>query len=119
MDHVALVLPIRPGKAEEVRAFMQELSGPRMAEFDRSERALGVGKELWFLSSMPGGEALVGYLEAEDFNKVLTQFGPSEEPIDVWFKERVLDLTGVDLQNLPPDFRPPELLLHYDAGVAR
>jgi hypothetical protein len=26
------------------------------------------------------------------------------------------DVTGVDLNNLPPGFAPPELLSHYDAA---
>ena len=119
MDHVCVVFPILPGKTEEARVFMREVDGPRMGEYDRSERALGITKELWFLASLPSGDALVGYIEAADFGAAVGQFGASREPFDQWFKERVLTVTGVDFSNIPPDFRPPELLSHYQAGVTR
>ena len=115
MDHVCLVLPILPGKTDEGRAFMRELDTTRMAEYDRSERAIGITKELWFLASLPGGDALVAYMEAADFGSAVGQFSASREPFDVWFKERMQAVTGVDLNNLPPDFRPPELLSRYEA----
>ena len=38
----------------------------------------------------------------------------STDPFDLWFKKRMADVTGVDLNNIPPGFAPPELLSHYD-----
>lgn len=117
MDQVCVVFPVLPGKTEDARAFMRELDTTRMAEYDRSEQAIGVTKELWFLASVPGGDALVGYVEAEDFGKAVAQFGASKEPFDVWFKDRMREVTGVDFSNIPADFRPPELLSRYEAGT--
>jgi hypothetical protein len=65
---------------------LRELDGPRLAEYDRSEQAIGITKELWFLASLPGGDALVGYIESGDFGKAVGQFGASKDPFDVWFK---------------------------------
>jgi len=115
MDYVCIVFPVLPGKTADARDFMREVDGPRMAEYDRSEQAIGISKELWFLASLPSGDALVGYIESGDFAKAVGQFGASEEPFDVWFKERMLEVTGVDFNNIPPDFRPPELLSRYEA----
>lgn len=64
---------------------MREVDGPRMAEYDQSERAIGITKELWFLASLPSGDALGGYIESESFGKAVGQFGASGEPFDVWF----------------------------------
>ena len=119
MDYVCVVFPVLAGKTEDARSFMRELDGPRMADYDRSEQAIGIRKELWFLASLPGGEALVGYMEATNFGQAVGQFGASKEPFDVWFKQRMNEVTGVDFNNIPADFRPPELLSRYEAGVTR
>jgi len=116
MDPVCVVLPILPGKTSDARAFMRELEGPRKAEFDASERRIGITKEMWYLASLPGGDQLVGYMEAADFGAALTQFSASQEPFDLWFKKRMADVTGIDFNTVPSDFAPPELLSHYDAS---
>ncbi len=116
MDPVCLVMPILPGKTADARAFLRELDGPRKAEFDRSERRIGIAKELWYLATLPAGDQLVGYMEANNFGDAVSQFSASQDPFDLWFKKRMADVTGVDLNNLPPGFAPPELLSHYDAA---
>lgn len=45
MDHICVVFPLLPGKAEEARAFQRELDTVRKAEYDRSERKIGNTKE--------------------------------------------------------------------------
>jgi hypothetical protein len=117
MDHVCLVMPILPGKTDDARAFMRELDGPRKGEFDQSERRIGIGKELWYLATLPTGDQLVGYMEAENFGEAVGQFSASQDAFDLWFKKRMADVTGVDLNNIPPGFAPPQLLSHYDVSV--
>jgi hypothetical protein len=114
MDHICLVLPILPGKTSEARSFMRDLDGPRKGEFDVSERRIGITKEVWYLAAVPSGDQLVGYMEADDFGSAVNQFSASQDPFDVWFKQQMANVTGVDLNNLPADFAPPELLSHYD-----
>ena len=114
MDHVCLVMPILPGKTDDARAFMRELDGPRKLEFDQSERRIKIGKELWYLATLPSGDQLIGYMEAENFGQAVGQFSASQDAFDLWFKKRMADVTGVDLNNIPPGFAPPELLSHYD-----
>jgi hypothetical protein len=114
MDHVCVVFPVLAGKTDDARSFLRELDGPRLAEYDRSEKAIGISKELWFLATLPSGDALVGYMEADDFGKAVAEFGRSAEPFDVWFKGRMVEVTGVDFNNIPADFRPPELLSRYE-----
>jgi len=116
MDHVCLVMPILPGKTDDARAFMRDLDGPRKSEFDQSERRIGIGKELWYLATLPRGDQLIGYMEAADFNQAVGQFSASQVPFDLWFKQRMADVTGVDLNNIPPGFAPPQLLSHYDVN---
>ena len=112
MEQVCLVLPILPGKSEEARAFQAELDGPRKAEYDTSERRIGITKEAWFVAPLAEGEQLVAYMETQDFGKAFQMFVESREPFDMWFKERLANATGVDL-NDPPAMELPELVSTY------
>ncbi len=115
MDQFCLALPILPGKTDDARAFMTELEGPRNAGYDQSERRIGITKEVWFLASLPGGDAFIAYMESDDIQGALGQFMASQDEFDVWFKQRVRDTTGVDIDNLPPETAFPELLSSYSA----
>jgi hypothetical protein len=117
MDYACVVFPVLAGKTADARAFMRELDTQRMADYDRSERRIGISKELWFLASLPSGDHLVGYMEARDFGRAVNEFAASQDGFDRWFKERMLAVSGVDFSNLPADFRPPELLSRYEAGA--
>ncbi len=115
MDHICVVFPILPGKTEEARAFQRELDTERKADYDRSERRIGITKEYWFIASAPGGDQLVVYMESQDFNQAFGQFVQSQDDFDQWFKQRLAEVTGVDLNNPPPDMQLPELVSSYEA----
>lgn len=115
MDRICIVLPILPGKTADARAFQRELDTERKADYARSEQAIGITKELWYIASLPTGDQLVAYMESEDFNRALGQFAQSQNEFDVWFKRRLDEVTGVDLNNPPPDMKLPELVSSYEA----
>ena len=115
MDQICLVLPILPGKTEDARAFQRELDTDRKADYDRSERRIGITKEVWYIASLPSGDLLVAYMESQDFNRALQLFSQSQDEFDLWFKRRLADVTGVDLNNPPPDMQLPELVSSYEA----
>ena len=102
MEQVCFALAVAPGKAQAARAFMRELEGTRKAEYAASERRIGIVKEAWFLQAAPMGDLLIGYMESEDFTRSLRMFAESRDPFDIWFKERMGDATGVDLNDPPP-----------------
>jgi hypothetical protein len=114
MDHVCLALPVLPGKTADARTFLKQLDDSRREDFDRSERRIGITKELWYLAKLPSGDHLIGYMEAADFSRALPSFVGSRDPFDMWFKEQMLGVTGLDLNNPPADMQPPELLSHYE-----
>ena len=115
MDHVCNVLPILPGKSNDARAFLRELETTRKADYDRSERRLGISKEVWYLASSPTGDQLVVYIEGANFNNAMQQFVASKNDFDLWFKRRLLEVTGLDLNNPPPDMKWPEMLSRFEA----
>lgn len=115
MDRICIVLPILPGKLDDARAFQRELDTERKAEYARSEQAIGITKELWYIASLPTGDQFVVYMESEDFNRALGLFVESRDEFDLWFKRRLDEVTGLDLNNPPPDMKLPELVSSYEA----
>ena len=63
---------------------------------------------------LPAGEILVAYIETDDFGTALGLFSQSHDDFDMWFKRRLADVTGIDL-NDPPEITLPELLSSYSA----
>ena len=119
MDHICLALPIVNGQTAAARTFLKQLDTTRRAEFDESERRIGITKELWYLAALPSGDHLVAYMEAPDFGHALASFVGSRDPFDLWFKEEMRGVTGVDLNHPPADMAPAELLSHYEAEAAQ
>ena len=117
MDHTCLVVPVLPGKEDELRAFYREVDGPRQADYDRSEQRLGITKEIAWRAPIDGGSAAVIYIESENFEQAFSQFVQSQDEFDLWFKQRVLDISGLDLNN-PPEMELPDLLSVYQAKLA-
>lgn len=96
---------------------MDELESSRKGDYDRSERKIGITKELWFLASLPSGDHLIAYMETEDFGNALAMFTQSQGEFDMWFKDRLANATGVDLNNPPEGMQMPELLSNYSAEM--
>jgi uncharacterized protein DUF6176 len=117
MQQICLTLPVTAGRADDARDFMRELEDSRRDEYARSEERLGITKEAWFLAGQPAGEALVAYIETDDFGEAFRLFSASQDEFDLWFKRRLADVTGVDL-NDPPEMQLPELLSSYSATPA-
>jgi len=46
-----------------------------------------------------------------------SQFVQSRDEFDLWFKQRVLDISGLDLNN-PPEMELPDLLSVYQAKLS-
>jgi hypothetical protein len=114
MDEICLVVPITPGRSEDARAFMRELEQVRKADYERSERRIGISKEIWYLAQTGTSDQLVAYMESADFPRALSLFSHSEDDFDVWFKRKLAHATGLDLNN-PPTHGLPEKLSSYTA----
>ncbi len=114
MDQVCLLVPVQPGKSDDARAFMRELEEQRKDAYAQSEQRIGIDKEVWFLARAESGDLLVSYMESPDFANALQLFSASQDEFDLWFKRRLADSTGVDLNN-PPEMTLPELLSSYSS----
>ena len=103
--------PVLEGKDDEVRMFAQETLA-RRDEFETSQQRLRVTKEEWALQQTPMGSLVIVRFEADDIERAFAGLAESSEPFDVWFRQRVQEITGVDL-SAPMEGPPPEVILDW------
>jgi hypothetical protein len=116
MESLAMALPVKPGKAAQLRAFRDESLGSRRQEFEETEKRLGITREAWYLQPSPMGDLFVMRVEGDNLLENFNVFVGSSEPMDVWSKQQMLDITGIDF-NQPPE-GVPEVLLDWSASGA-
>jgi hypothetical protein len=113
-----LSVPIKAGQSDIARAFAHECVGPRLADYDASERRINITTENWYLQRIGDVDHFTLYIEGPDLNASLGAFIASRDPFDMWFKEQFLGFTGVDLNAPPPDGVAAELLAEYRVGAS-
>ncbi len=96
MPMMAVAFPILPGKTAEWRAFMEEINGPRRAEFLESRRRAGV-RERTFLQPTPMGDLVIVTLEGDDPGHSFGQMMGAGDAFTTWFIERASAVHGVDV----------------------
>lgn len=102
MPHVR-VLPILPGKVDECREFINELLSTQQQPFGESQIGEGISEEHFFIQSDPNGDYLIVYndgeaLKREQIRQVRQR---SDDPFDVWYRERFRAVHGIDLGRPP------------------
>ena len=105
--------PVLPGKENEARKFAQETLG-RREEFSASQKKSGVTEEEWSLQQTPMGSLVLVGFECDDVEKAFGRLAESTDAFDVWFRDRVKEVSGVDLAE-PSDAPPPEIILEWTA----
>jgi hypothetical protein len=97
MSGIVLTFPILAGKVEAWRRFCQELSGSRRKLYEASRKQLGITRERLALVETAFGSTAVTTLEAPDVAQALGRIIASGLPFDVWYRERLQELHGVNL----------------------
>lgn len=112
MQSVAFAAPILPGKTEADRVAMAACAhGERKSAHEASRTRHGISREAVWIQQTPGGDVAVVYMEADDLQAAFQGLGSSEDAHDVWFREFLREVHGIDLaQGFPPleqtlDFR--------------
>ena len=116
MQSVAFSVPLLPGKTETELSALESCShGERRTAHQASRERHGISREAVFIQHTPDGDVEVIYLEADDLQAAFAGIASSQEPFDRWFREHVLDVNGMDLEQ---GFPPPQQLLDYWSGTA-
>lgn len=92
--------------------FVRELHAKPRDTRDFYERH-GV-EESWYVQDMAGGPMAIAVLATQHPDRIAQSFGESEVPFDVWFKQRVIEVSGVD-PNVTPLGPPSEEIFDFEA----
>jgi hypothetical protein len=113
MESITWSAPILPGKTEAWQAFAAEMTASRREEHARSRRRMGLHREVASLMSTPQGDFACLYHEADDIARMFHEIATSQEPYDVWFRDKMIEFHGLTPEMLqgPP---PAHLLLDYN-----
>jgi hypothetical protein len=91
----AFIVPLLPGKTDAAIAFANAMMNERRGDLDKAQ--ITVTKEAWFLQQTPMGDFLIIYHVSPDGLAVHAALAVSEEPFDIWFREQVMDIAGIDI----------------------
>lgn len=111
---IAFAFPILPGKFDAWKRLMEDMAGPRRSEYEASRRRLGFTVERTFYQPTPQGDFAIVYSEVDDVEQTAQKLAASQEPFDVWFKQQVFNIHGVDF-NQPLPGPMPQLLFNWEA----
>lgn len=109
MSGIVLTFPILDGKVEAWRRFCQELSSSRQEPYEASRQRLGITRERLALVDTAFGATAVTTLEAPDVAQALGQIIASDLPFDIWYRDRLQDLHGVNLAGYEKFAQPTPL----------
>lgn len=100
MSSVAFAAPILSGKLETWKSFTREMNGPRRQEYEAHRKRAGIVHERVWHQHTPDGDMAIIYQEGDE--KAMEKIATSNDPFDVWFRQQVQDIHGIDFNNLPP-----------------
>ena len=109
MQYLGMVMPVLPGKTEEMKKAAAEMMGPRRKEHEESHRGSTIARDTVWLQHTPMGDILVDVVQAGDMMKAFQMLIASKDPYMVWIKQKFLETTGIDF-NQPPAGMPEQVI---------
>jgi hypothetical protein len=105
---VVRAFPLKVYKRKQLEAFAAALR-ERAAETCAFYRRFGVTREIWHLQETQAGPIVIAVTEIEgNVEEVAYSYSKAGTEFDMWFKQQVHDLSGVDpnVKPLGPDTIP-------------
>lgn len=96
VTELGIAVPIAPGKTAAWREAIEDLTGPRYAEYESSRQRFGLTSQTTFLQRTPMGDFAVIHLTGPDVHAAFHAMSASRDPWDVKWRELTLDLHGMD-----------------------
>ena len=94
MQRLVRAFPILPGREDEVRAFAREAAA--CSEIDEFYGGYGVQASTWYLQELEGRFLIIVVTDVVSTQPFATSYAASERRFDLWFKETVRHLSGID-----------------------
>ena len=101
-----VLVPILEGKLDVWKQWCDEMNGPRKAELSSFNSRYGLTKHEAWLAETPGGPMVIAIHEGPGSAELMPKLGPSQEAFDVWFKEKLVEIHGMDVTQPPPGPMP-------------
>lgn len=115
---LGIAVPIAPGKTVAWQAALEELLGPRYAEYEASRRRYGLTSQTTFLQHTPMGDFALIHLTGPDVHASFHAMSSSQDPWDVKWRELTLDLHGMDFARGERVFPKVEAVYTMESGDA-
>jgi hypothetical protein len=95
---ICFAAPLLPGTSLHDRDEMLSCwQGERREEHSRSRRSHGITREAVWIQSTPAGDVAVVLIESPDLAHALLGLATSQEAFDVWFRDHLMTVHGMDL----------------------
>ncbi len=101
MGLVVRAFPVLEGMEENVREIARTMQGERAQQAEEFFSGFGVRAESWHLQETPAGPWVIVVSEIDEPEERAQQYSAAREEFAVWFKERTLELTGIDPYTQP------------------
>ena len=100
MAGFAFAIPVVPGKEDLDRRTLDEMLDGRRDEYEAALRNAGLTRQTIWHQETPDGTVAVVYVEGDDPEAGVAQFGASDEPLNTWFREQMKEVHGVDISQV-------------------
>ena len=101
-----VLVPVASDKAGPWKAFAEELTGPKKAEFSEFNARYQLTKhEAWWCETQ-AGYFVVAIHEGAGADSFLKKLGASNHKFDTWFRDKLQDIHHMDLSKPPPGPMP-------------
>ena len=110
----AVAVPLPSDQVESWKAWANEATESRKAEFDDFNQRLGLTCHRVWLTHSPQGPLVIVLIEGPGADSYLKTLSTSAHPFDVWFRERISRYHGIDFSMEQPG-PPPENVIDWKA----
>ena len=108
-----VLAPIVEGKLDAWKAWIAEMEGSAKTELTEFNRRYGLTRHAAWLAETPAGPMVVALHQGPGSDDLMTKLGPSQHEFDVWFKEKIKEVHGLDFTQPPPGPMPE---IYLDSG---
>ena len=108
-----VLAPIVEGKLDTWKQWIGELNGSRKEGLADFNRRYGLTRHAAWLAETQTGPMVVALHQGPGGDALMPKLGPSQDEFDVWFKDKIKEVHGLDVSQPPPG-PPPEPYL--DSG---
>lgn len=100
MSLIVRAFPLQ-GSVQDLKNFATALSHERRADTAAFYRRYGIVHESWHLQETPEGRWVIAITSIDDVDEATPRYVESSAEFERWFKNRVMDVTGIDPETQP------------------